>query len=69
MRFADKTDYHRTLLYSFLCILDLKYATLRRANSWSAYTPLTRSDPFEARRHSQGDGVVVVVVSEHCSVC
>ncbi len=29
--FADKTNHNRALLYGFLCILNLKYPTLRRA--------------------------------------
>jgi hypothetical protein len=58
---ADDSNDDRTLLYGFLCIFDLEDTTLRRANRASEPTMLN----VNRKNNSQGDGIVVVIVTKH----
>ena len=63
MCLIDQTNHDGTLLHCFLCILYLKYPTLRGASLEQQVSPSIFKDLNGEL--IQGDRIVVVVVSEH----
>jgi hypothetical protein len=60
MCLIHESHHDGSLLHSFLCIFHLKYPTL-----WRAGILLASDGSEEVELVLQGDGVVVVIVSEH----
>jgi hypothetical protein len=65
MGLANDSDDDRTLLHGFLCIFDLKDSTLRRTDRASEPMMLN----VNRKINSQGDGIVVVIVTKHGGGC
>lgn len=65
MRLANNTNHYRALFYGLLCIFDLEYPALRRTSSWDSQSAFRLGSMHISSSHSQGYGIVIVVVPEH----
>lgn len=66
MALAGDSDHHGTLLHCLCCILDLEYPTLRRAGELLLALGFHKQTRLNWAGCLQGDGIVVVVIPEHC---
>jgi hypothetical protein len=67
MCLADYSHNHASLFDSFTCILNLEYTSLRRATRFPSASAFPTA-AFGWNSNSQGDGIVIIVISEHLDV-